>query len=178
MRKVSRRGARSLLAAAAVGLLVIPFILWGLLPGLSAHLESTAGFHWVGEEPGTGHPLLLREQSDGRQIVAGSDRFGIPHEEPVLCYHGPIEPLRDAARARGRIEELALRTGVFHRLTITIDDLGGGNTDYLYRCGPRGAQPLLSWGLLPEFGTQAFAVAWVAWIAACGVILAMFQRRQ
>jgi len=104
------------------------------------------GFHWAAAEPGSGHPLLLREQFDGRQIFAGSTRYGIPAAEAVACYTGAAAPLRDAAKATGRVDDVSLRTGLFHVLSVHFDDLGGEATTYVYRCGPDGAQPLLSWG--------------------------------
>lgn len=145
--------AASASASAALGLVIIPLVLWVLAPGLPARLEAVDGFLWAGET--TGGPLLLREQFDGSQIVAGSDRYGIPRDEPVRCYDDPVAPLREAANARGRIEDLTLTTGMFHRLSVSSDDLGGDETSYLYRCGPHGAQPILSWGSLPGFGARA-----------------------
>lgn len=173
-----RRPFSIVVAAAATGLVVVPLVLWFLAPGLPARLESSTGFHWAGEDAGTGHPLLLREQPDGRQIVAGSDRFGIPAGEPLGCYRGAAAPLRDAAKARGRIEDLTLHTGLFHRLTLTSDDLGGGETSYLYRCGPGGVQALLSWGYLPGFGARALVLAWIAWVVAWIVALGAMRRRR
>jgi hypothetical protein len=170
------RRSFSVALAAALGVILVPLVLWGLLPGLPARLESSEGFSWAGAETGTGHPLLLREQADGRQIVAGSERFGISRDEPVRCYNGPAEPLREAARARGRIEDLTLRTGFFHRLTITTDDLGGGETTYIYRCGANGAEPLLAWGALPRFGVRALALAAVAWLAVWLVVRGVMGR--
>jgi hypothetical protein len=166
----------SVALAAALGVILVPLVLWGLLPGIPARLESSEGFYWVGAEASTGHPLLLREQADGRQILAGSERFGMSRDEPVLCYDGATEPLRDAAKVRGRIEDLMLRTGFFHRLTITTDDLGGGETTYIYRCGANGAKPLLVWGALPGFGVRALAVAAVAWLAVWLVVRGVMSR--
>ena len=163
------------LAAMALGLLIAPLVLWILTPSLPSHLESAEGFYWAGAEPGTGRPLLLRVQSDGHQIVAGSGRYGL--SEDVRCYDGAVEPLLDATRARGRIEDLSLHTGFFHRLTLSFDDLGGGSATYLYRCGPHGVQSLLSWHSLPGFGVQALAIAWLAWIAACFVGFRIRRKR-
>lgn len=121
--------------------------------------------------------LILREQLDGYQVVAGSERYGIPRDEPVRCYDGDLAPLRAAARARGRIDDVSLDTGYFRRLTISSDDLGGGQTHYLYRCGPHGAQPLLAWGALPGFGVRAAVIAWLAWVVAGSAVIAMVRRR-
>lgn len=164
--------------AAVVGVIVALLVLWLVAPELPARLESSAGFHWVGEEPGTGRAVLLREQVDGHQIVAGSDRFGIPGGEPVRCHRGAVDQLRDAAKARGRIENLTLRVGSFHRLRISADDLGGAETSYLYRCGDHGAQPLLSWGSLPGFGARSLAIVWLVWMVAVVIALALVRRRR
>jgi hypothetical protein len=164
--------------AATLGIIVAPLVAWILAPGLPDLLESSDGFHWVGEETGTQRALLLRKQSDGHQILAGSDRFGIPDQEPVRCYRGSIAVLRDAAKARGRIEGLTLHTGWFHRLTIAFDDIGGDTVSYLYRCSDRGVQPLLSWGALSWFGMRTLAIAWIAWIAAALAALELVRRRR
>jgi len=162
---------------AALGVILVPFVLWALAPGLPARLESTDGFHWIGAEPGTGRPLLLREQADGRQILAGSERFGIPQGQSVQCYDGDAVPLRDAARARGRIEDLTLETGFLYRLRLTTDDLSGGTTTYVYRCGANGAEPVLSCGPLPGFGVRALLLAALAWLAVWLVLLGVTRRR-
>lgn len=163
-------------AAAVIGIVVVPLVLWIAVPALPGRLESRDGFHWAAAEAGTGRPLLLREQFDGRQIVAGSERYGIPAGEPVQCYDGDPAPLQDAARAGGRIEELTLRTGLFHVLSLRFDDLGGGATTYLYRCGAGGAQPLLSWGAVPGFGLRGFALAWLVWMVVALVALGIVRR--
>jgi hypothetical protein len=165
-------------AVAALGVILVPLVLWVLSPGLPARLESTEGFCWAGVEAGTGRPLLLRERDDGREILAGSERFGVPRGELVRCYDGAAAPLLDAAQARGRIEDLALETGLFHRLTVTTDDLGGGATTYVYRCGTNGAEPLLSWGSVPGFGVRALVLASIAWLAVWLVALALVRRRR
>jgi hypothetical protein len=127
-------------------------------------------------EPGTGRPVLLREQDDGAEILAGSDRYGIPRREAVLCYDGPGELLRDAAMARGRVEALTLHTGWFRRLTVTTDDLGGPTTTYVYRCGARGALPVLAWGAARSFGLRALSTTWLVWLGAMLVVRAVLRR--
>jgi hypothetical protein len=160
----------------AFGLLVAPLVLWVLTPSLPVHLESAEGFHWAGAESGTGRPLLLRVQRDAHQIVAGSDRNALAEDVP--CYDGVVAPLLDAARARGRIEDLSLHAGFFHRLTVRFDDLGGGAATYLYRCGPHGVQPLLSWHSLPGFGVRSLAIIWLLWIAACFAAFRLWRARR
>jgi hypothetical protein len=162
--------------AAALGLVAVPLILWLAVPSLPGRIESPEGFYWAAAEPGSGHPLLLREQFDGRQIVAGSTRYGIPAGEAVACYTGDPVPLRDAARATGRVDDVSLRTGLFHVLSAHFDDLGGGATTYVYRCGPDGAQPLLSWGPAPGFGLRALGLIWLAWTVAWAVGLGIARR--
>lgn len=164
-----------LLAATVLGLLVAPLVLWVLAPSLPAYLESAEEFHWVGAEPGTGRPLLLRVQSDGHQIIAGSDRYGLAEDVP--CYDGAVAPLVDAARARGRIEDLSLHSGFFRRLTVRFDDLGGDSATYLYRCGPHGVQPLLSWHSFLGFGVRSLAITWLLWIAACLAAFRIWRAR-
>ncbi|HEX2686522.1 MAG TPA: hypothetical protein VHN14_07885 [Kofleriaceae bacterium] len=162
--------------AAALGILAVPLILWFAFPALPGRLESRDGFHWAAAEAGSGRPLLLREQFDDRQVVAGSTRYGIPAGEPVRCYDGDAAPLREAAKAAGRIEELALRTGLFHVLSVSFDDLGGDATTYVYRCGADGAQPLLSWAAVPKFGLRGFALAWLVWTAGWAIALGLVRR--
>jgi hypothetical protein len=176
MSLASRRSRAALGWAAVAGVVVVPLVFWLAVPGLAGHLESRDGFVWVGAEPGTGQPLLLREQFDGREILAGSERFGISGDEPVACFDGPVELLRAAAKQRGRIEDLRLRSGLFRVLSVTLDDLGGPTTTYVYRCSAGGAQPLLSWGRLPGFGLRAFGIAWLVWTAAWALGLAILRR--
>ena len=184
--RAPRRSTAAVAAiAAALGVLVVPLVLWVIAPALPGALESRDGFHWVGAEAGTGHPLLLRDQSDGRQIVAGSTRYGIPAGEAVACYGGDARPLRDAARAGGRIDDVTLRTREIqllvvrfdvHVLTLRFDDLGGGATSFVYRCAADGARPLLSWGAGPGFGLRGFALAWLLWTVVWVVALSLVRR--
>jgi hypothetical protein len=162
--------------AATLGLVAVPLILWFAFPSLPGRIESREGFHWAATEAGSGRPLLVREQFDGLQIVAGSTRYGIPAGEPVACYAGDASPLREAAKATGRVDGLSLRTGLFHVLSVHFDDLGGAATTYVYRCGAHGAQPLLSWGLAPGFGLRAFALTWLVWTVAWAVGLGAGRR--
>lgn len=165
-------------AVAALGVILAPLAVCALFPGLPARLESPEGFSWAGVEAGTGRPLLLRERDDGREILAGSERFGVPRGELVQCYDGAAAPLLDAAKARGRIEGLTLETGLVYRLTVTTDDLGGVTTTYVYRCGANGAEPLLSWGSFPRFGVRALAWISIAWLAVWLVALILLRRRR
>jgi hypothetical protein len=159
---------------AALGVVVVPLVLWLVVPGLVGDLESRDGFSWVAQES-TGKPLLLREHANGSEILAGSDRFGIPAGGKLRCYDS-VEPLLADALARGFIEHLSLRSGTFRILSITRDDLGSPVTTYVYRCGPDGALPLLSWGVLPEFGLRALAIAWLVWTVAWVVVLSVVRR--
>ncbi len=167
-----------LFVGAALGLAASPLILWGAVPSAPARIESADGFTWIGKDRGTGAPLLLREQFDGRQILAGSERPGIPAAESVECYSGEaaaLEPLRQAAAAKGRIEGLTLDHGylhpALHRLAVTTDDLGSPTTTYLYRCDERGARPLLVWSPAPSFGLLALGLGWLAWMAGWMALL-------
>ena len=171
---------RWLIFAGVLGLVAVPLILWVACPGLPARLESADGFLWVGKEPGSGHPLLLRVQLDGNQVVAGSERYGIPDTEQVACYTGDVGSLLQAARSGGRVEQLELTGGSLQHLRVVTDDLGGGETSYFYRCDSNGARPLGTWSAGPQFGFTALGLGWLIWMAGwigVGAALARLRRR-
>jgi hypothetical protein len=161
-----------------LGAVVVPLVLYVLAPSFPAALQSPNGFSWIGSEPGTGHAVLLREQFDGHEVLAGADRYGIPGGEQVRCFDGDVGPLRTAALDGGRIEGLEFAPGFIRRLTLTFDDLGSPTVTFLYRCSADGIEPLLAWGsLVPGFGVRAFAFAFAIWMALWLLVRLVLLRR-